>query len=96
MFPGMRSACIHVSGPSQVGSCTAWSQMSISPEWNLGACIGFPEPSVLARPEGEAGDERGECIPPDSCFLAGRHPAAQFDGREPLTQRMKLARGVPH
>ncbi len=46
--------------------------------------------------KGEASDERGESVPPDPRLLARRHLPAQFDRREPLAERMKLTRSVPH
>ena len=45
--------------------------------------------------KGETGDERGEDIPPDPRFLAGRHLPAQFDRREPLAERMKPVPSYP-
>lgn len=51
---------------------------------------------MLITAAGEAGNERGEGVTPDSAFLAGRHLAAQFYNREPVAERMKLARSVPY
>lgn len=51
---------------------------------------------MLITAAGQAANERGEGVTPDSSFLARRHLAAQFYSCEPLAERMKLARSVPY